>query len=314
MAGQSHLLLQTIRLRPASQWAYEGDGVAFVLPRSGSGQHLVGAVLHHFASGDLLVLSGPGSGKLSPETSGDLEFAWFSLSMEHLFPLFDSSEISVLQAVVDGLKGVRFCPATDPTARETHRLLAHLPPQINLEYRSHLLRVASVVLSVEFKEVRRRRNQIVPIDDRVIRAFDQLSNTELLGLSIAELADRFGCPRRHLDRLFLQHFGIPAAALRMEIRLVKAMSLLRNPEAKVTNVAADCGFNHLGLFNSRFKKRFGCSPGRWREEASQHLTPRTQHPKPLGGCRLQAIGLCPQSFGQVKPNAATGPEGSAPSK
>jgi hypothetical protein len=38
-------------------------------------------------------------------------------------------------------------------------------------------------------------------------------------------------------------------------------------------VAEKCGFNHLGLFNTCFKKRFGTSPGQWRNlinQASNH--------------------------------------------
>jgi AraC-like DNA-binding protein len=53
----------------------------------------------------------------------------------------------------------------------------------------------------------------------------------------------------------------------MEIRVLKAASLLRNPDEKVINVAEQCGFNHLGLFNTCFKLRFGVSPGQWRNQA-----------------------------------------------
>ena len=306
MAGQSHLLLQTVRLQSANEWVYQGDGVAFVLVQAGNGRHLAGAAVHGLGAGDVLILSGSGSGKLSPALPGELGLAWFSVSMEHLFPLFDGAEISVLQAVMDGLKGAKVYPAAEYTASESHRLLSQVPSQINLEYRSHLLRVASVILSVEFQTVRQRRNQPLPIEDRVVRIFEQLSNADILDQSVPQLASRFGCTRRHLDRLFLQYFGISASALRMEIRLVKAMSLLRNPEAKVTNVASDCGFNHLGLFNLRFKKRFGCSPGQWREEASQGIPlPTASQKRPAGGCRLRAVGLCPESFGEMSPGGAS---------
>src|ERR1019366_4324749 len=99
--------------------------------------------------------------------------------------------------------------------------------------------------------------------------FEKLSATELVGLSVPELAGKFGCSRRHLNRLFHQHFGISVAALRMEMRLLKAISLLRDPDAKVINVAEQCGFNHLGLFNTCFKRRFGTSPGHWRKASIQ---------------------------------------------
>jgi AraC-like DNA-binding protein len=54
-------------------------------------------------------------------------------------------------------------------------------------------------------------------------------------------------------------------ALRTEMRLLKAVSLLRNPATKIIYVARESGFNHLGLFHHCFKKRFGSSPGQWRK-------------------------------------------------
>jgi hypothetical protein len=72
------------------------------------------------------------------------------------------------------------------------------------------------------------------------------------------------------------------------------VSLLRNPDAKVINVAQECGFNHLGLFNTCFKRRFGCSPGQWRKLATEG-SPRgnsgnSGHDQ---DCPLGRVGLCP---------------------
>ncbi len=53
------------------------------------------------------------------------------------------------------------------------------------------------------------------------------------------------------------------------MRLLKAVSLLVDPDAKIIHVAEKCGFNHLGLFNTCFKKRFGSSPGQWRKSATE---------------------------------------------
>jgi hypothetical protein len=79
----------------------------------------------------------------------------------------------------------------------------------------------------------------------------------------------------------------------MEMRLLKAVSLLRDPEAKVIGVAEACGFNHLGLFNTCFKRRFGASPGQWRKQGE---TPMVKPAEPFGRgseCALRSNGLCP---------------------
>ena len=112
---------------------------------------------------------------------------------------------------------------------------------------------------------------------------------------MGELAGKFHCSSRHLNRLFHKHFGFSVAALRMEMRLIKAITLLRNRDAKVIHVAEECGFNHLGLFNSCFKHRFGTSPGRWRDaNVPAHAQPpgliRGRLPLPDASRRSVSLG------------------------
>jgi AraC-like DNA-binding protein len=127
----------------------------------------------------------------------------------------------------------------------------------------------------------------------MIQVFEKLSANELLGLSVGELAARFGCSKRHLNRLFHQHFGSSVAAMRMEMRLLKAVSLLRDPDTKVINVAEQCGFNHLGLFNTCFKRRFGASPGQWRKMPAQAEGQSVRPVDDSPVCALRSNGLCP---------------------
>ena len=107
----------------------------------------------------------------------------------------------------------------------------------------------------------------------MMQVLEELSITELLTFSVGDMAQKFSCSRRHLNRLFHQHFGCSVASLRMELRLMKALSLLRDPNVKIINVAEQCGFNHLGLFNACFKKRFGNTPGQWRKGPSDGENP-----------------------------------------
>ena len=77
------------------------------------------------------------------------------------------------------------------------------------------------------------------------------------------------------------------------MRLLKAVALLRNPDTKVINVAEDCGFNHLGLFNTCFKRRFGTSPGQWRKQAVLSGDHSAEVGGAAAGCPLRVNGLCP---------------------
>jgi Helix-turn-helix domain len=66
---------------------------------------------------------------------------------------------------------------------------------------------------------------------------------------------------------------------------------LRNLDSKIIHVAEECGFNHLGLFNTCFKRRFGVSPGEWRKQARFQESAPPKGTAPV--CSLESKGLCP---------------------
>jgi AraC-like DNA-binding protein len=262
-----HLTLNLRRIKPFEEWHPGGNGLSFALVKGGCGQYGPGTTSSKVTVGDLIVLNPQAKAKLTAQ-NGELLFWEFASRLEDLLPLFSTEEICMLQGVWENLLGSKYYPASTPLAQQCHVLAESAPPPGNLDHRSHVLRVAAAVLTLEFLNARAQRNSAMPGQDHLTRAFEELSAVELLTLSIEELAKRFCCSRRHLSRLFHQQFGCSVAALRMELRLLKAVSLLRNPSAKVITVAEECGFNHLGLFNTCFKRRFGQSPGQWRKTAS----------------------------------------------
>jgi len=293
MLAQDYLTLRLVRLRHPEEWICKEGALSFVFPKGGAGNCSCGPLNQRLALGDVLVLDGVVGGTLSVPDRGELVFSCFSVCLEHLFPLFASNEICLLQAVTDDFKRAKLYPASSPLAVECHRLLGEVPPHFHLDHRSQLLRVAAAILTVEFKNAHGQRVGFIRPDEHMIQVFEKLSNADLVGLSVPELASRFGCSRRHLNRLFHQHFGVSVAALRMEMRLLKAMALLRNPDAKVINVAEECGFNHLGLFNTCFKRRFGTSPGQWRKKAPSGENELAGFVGSAVACPLRVNGLCP---------------------
>jgi len=247
------------------------------------------------AVGDVLVINGATGFSVRAGDASDLMFWTFSLRLDHLYPLFAGQEISMLETVTESLGSARLLAAALPLAKQCHRLIEDIPPQFNLDHRSQLLRVASLILSEEFKTAREQRNGNHGAEEHLLQIFEDLSAEELLTLSVGELAAKFHCSRRHLNRLFHQYFGFSVAALRMEMRLLKAVSILRDANTKVIHVAEQCGFNHLGLFNTCFKRRFGMSPGEWRKKASP-LHDRNRRSEALQDvCPLHSKGLCPWS-------------------
>lgn len=293
MFDPDYFALRLVRLKSSEEWSSQKEGLCFIFLKGGVGQCVNGPAAQRLAPGDMLVWEGNPGNKLCVARGTEMVFWSFSLRLEHLLPLFACDEISALQEVTDSFKRAKFFPASTALAIKCHRLIEEAPSQLDLEHRSHLLRVAAAILNEEFTAAHHLRVGLGQLEERIIQVFEQLSVDQLLGLSVADLAGKFGCSRRHLNRLFHHYFGFSVGALRMEMRLLKAVSLLRDANAKVINVAEQCGFNHLGLFNTCFKRRFGVSPGRWRKQAAQGKIRPATVPGTDPACPLQAKGLCP---------------------
>lgn len=287
-------MLRLARLKSSEELEQKGESLSFVFSKGGVGKYTSRSATHRVSSGDILVFNGTAGTKLSAfDSSGEFLFWTFSVCFENLLPLFSGEEVSLLHQVVEGYKVGKVYSGGLPMAAECQRLLELVPPQFNLNHRGQLIRIASTILSLEFNEALSKRRGSFRSDDHMIQTFEKLSAAELINLSVCELADRFNCSRRHLNRLFHQHFGVSVAALRMEMRLLKAISLLRDADAKVINVAEQCGFNHLGLFNTCFKRRFGASPGQWRKSSLRSASAAAGNVENKSICPLQFSGLCP---------------------
>ncbi len=293
MLDQHYLCLHLTRLRAPDQWASDERGLFFIFPKAGAGVCACGGATRAVRPGDVVVLGAAAVGRLCAAEKGEFEFGWFSAKLEHLYPLFAASEICLVPPVTDGFRSGKLYPASSPLAVECHKLLADAPPEPNLVHRCQVIKIAAAVLSVEFNTARVSRAGFVRAEEQMTATLERLSADEVLKLPVTELAGRFNCSQRQLNRLFHSRFGVSVAALRMELRLLRAMALLRDPTAKVINVAEQCGFNHLGLFNICFKRRFGASPGRWRRTISEAVPPPASLNAGQPACRMLEIGLCP---------------------
>ncbi len=295
MLAQYPINLQRVQLRTAQEWIHKSEQLLFIFPKAGVGNWVAGAAVQKIGPGDVLVLNATLGGKLCAAGPGEMVFWCISIQLEHLFPLFEGSEICLLQSIPDGFKTARLYPAVLPLAQECHRRLAKMPAQVDLDHRCHLLQVVAAILTVEFNRAKSQRVGFVRPEQHMTRVFEKLTADELLTLSVGELAKKFGCSRRHLNRLFHQYFGVSIATLRMEMRLLRSVNLLRDPDAKVIRVAEDCGFNQLGQFNTCFKRRFGASPSQWRRLATKSGIQRDLLKPDAAVCPLRVNGLCPLS-------------------
>ncbi|WP_405152584.1 GH39 family glycosyl hydrolase [Paenibacillus sp. FSL K6-0108] len=84
----------------------------------------------------------------------------------------------------------------------------------------------------------------------------------------------------HLSLHYFSHFftdkiGIPFQKYLTLIRLEKAQAQLAGSEKKISEIALDCGFANVKLFNKYFKEKYDCTPGSYREAS---LAPEFPNP------------------------------------
>ena len=82
------------------------------------------------------------------------------------------------------------------------------------------------------------------------------------------LAFQLGLSVRYVQDL-LQGTGASITDRIMDLRLQKAKALLTEPEThamKISEIALSCGFNELSYFHRSFRRRFGTTPGKYRNE------------------------------------------------
>lgn len=300
MFSRTHLALRTVRIKSPEKWVTEPNQMLFVFPKAGSGRCLSPLATRPLSPGDVLILNSTCQSEVCSSNGGDFVFCFFSVCPEHIFPLFGSSELSLLRNISEGFKATKVYGCATELARECHQLLSEMPPVANLEHRGQLLRVVAAIFETEVKTVQPHLPGFVRAEDHLLQVVEKISADDLMNLSVGELAARFGWSKRHLNRMFHSYFGLSAAAMKMEMRLLRAVSLLRDPDVKIISVAELCGFNYLGFFNTCFKKRFGVTPSQRRRT----MTEADGQSALLGGqdkgpiCPLRSLGLACRWAGQ----------------
>jgi transcriptional regulator GlxA family with amidase domain len=83
-------------------------------------------------------------------------------------------------------------------------------------------------------------------------------------LSVEALANKVSLSRRHFTRLFHEAYGASPAEVVETLRLDESRTLLANPHATVSGVAAAVGFSNPDSFRRAFTRHFGIAPSNYR--------------------------------------------------
>ena len=90
-------------------------------------------------------------------------------------------------------------------------------------------------------------------------------------ITIEDMAALTYYSKSHFMKFFKAHMGVGFIEYLNDYRLTMSELLLRSSDDPVIEIAQKCGFDNLSYFNRIFKRKYGQSPGRWRQSASKNL-------------------------------------------
>lgn len=99
-------------------------------------------------------------------------------------------------------------------------------------------------------------------------------------MTLAQLARRVGLNRTKLALGFKEVYGTSVQAYWRDARLSRARELLRDSEARVTEVALSMGYSELSSFTRAFIRKFGVLPRDCKGGTGPNGTYLTRHPGP----------------------------------
>jgi hemolysin activation/secretion protein/AraC-like DNA-binding protein len=306
---ERHLLLQELTLRPSGEWTPRHYEWFMVRVAEGVGYWLQpGAVARQLSAGDGLLASSSSNGVLRASQLGPLKLQFFSVQPQYLNGLLTVAEWHQLEVAPNNLTShVSIFTAGEPLAQRFTRL-AEQTQREGLPVRCGLLQLWANAIAGLLPAPAMESAEGGRLHERFRQLVGQMPEAELSQCSLRDLAGQLNCSERHFSRLFREEFGVPLRARQIELRLQRARQLLTNSDAKIINVAYDSGYQHLGLFNVMFKKRFGMTPSKWRQQnLRKNLPPQSRKNLPKSVARvgillaLLVLHFISPAFAQTNP-------------
>ena len=262
---EPHLAVREISVLPGKEWVPGVAGWFMVRVEDGAGYWLEAKSSMELEVGTVLLIPGNGQGRVRASQLNGVSLNCFSVMPARLTGLITLGEQHFLKQAASRQEGTcRFFPAQSEVASKAAELCAER------NQGGILLRVKLLELFVEAFGTQWEQPMPKPMNadarERLQLFLRESPPDALLEISFTQLAEITRCTARHLSRIFYDLTGMSFRDKRAEIRLARARDLLATSESKVVEVALESGFKSLSLFNLMFVKRFGISPGRWRQK------------------------------------------------
>jgi len=232
---------------------------------SGAGYWPRPRMYHELAAGAALVVSDekPGTFRASQVAGAVLHFA--RIIPERLSGLVTLVDQHFLQqAARQDRFAVHVFTPTDPISERFSELRKERSGD-NLLLRVRLLDLFIGSFGEGFGRQKSESADSADAKVRLTKFLEQIVAFELLQMNFSQLVQAMRCTPRHASRTFQQVMGISFRDKQAELRLARAQELLATTRAKVLDVALESGYQSVSFLNLMFKRRFGISPGKWRD-------------------------------------------------
>ena len=266
-----HLAIKDLAIAPKAEWTPRFSGWTFIQVRQGSGYYLQSQLNQELAIGTVLLVGEAATGNIRASQLCELSLCIFSVIPARLTGLITLIEQRFLELAANRKESALhiFSP-NSPVARQMEELAASRN-EGGLSFRLKMLRLLAEVFGNQLGQIA-AETESSDARQRLELFLKQMPSSELLEMNFSDLARLTNCTSRHLSRIFHKLVGMSFNDKRSELRLARALELLATSQIKVVDVALESGFKSLSQFNQMFTRRFGVSPGRWRQRHESDST------------------------------------------
>jgi len=106
----------------------------------------------------------------------------------------------------------------------------------------------------------------VCVDVQVGRALKFIGSCACEGIGVADVIRAAGGSRRQFGQTFRRLVGCGPKEAILRAQFKKVQEMLRTTDQKLSNIADECGFEHVEHMAAAFKRRFGVTPGEYRSK------------------------------------------------